>query len=144
MRTPDSPLSAYCGKGRIDRLQFLSSVSELQEHVREALRRLGVTDALAGQILGDLSSAHFGEGFRFEGGDTTIGCSDLDRSEPVHPDVRRVVVFVQFYNEALEQCIAKTAGELLPFDEVVREPEEGEAGEEATSGGSLRVWRRSA
>ena len=146
MRTPDSPLSAYCGKGRTERLRFLSSVSEFQGHLRETLRRLGVTDALAQQILGDLPSAHFGEGFRFEGSDTNIGRTELDRSEPAHPDASRVVVFVQFYNEALERCIAQTSGELLPFDEVVREAEQTE---EANTASALPVagdrgWRLSA
>jgi hypothetical protein len=66
----------------------------------------------------------------------------------VHPDARRVVVFVQFYNEMLEQCIAKTVGELRPFEEIVREPgqteESGEAAPSVVPVSGARRWRRSA
>ncbi|MDD5041898.1 MAG: hypothetical protein PHX87_05870 [Candidatus Peribacteraceae bacterium] len=145
MNTLDSPLSVYCGKGRIERLRFLSSVSKLQKHVREALQRLGVTENLIGEIVAVLPSVHFGEGFRFEGDDTSIGHSEPDCSEPAHPDARRAVVFVQFYNEMLERCIAKTTGELKPFDEVVQEPEQTEGEKEpAIPASGDRRWRRSA
>jgi hypothetical protein len=123
MNTFDSPLSVYCGKGRVTHLRFRSSVSQVSLHVGRALRSLGVSQPLSRQAQQSSMGADFASGLRFEEHDESIGLGELDQADPQHTDARRVVVYATYFHEQLEESIARTLGEMPSFEELNLEPE---------------------
>ena len=119
MDTFNPPLTVYCSKGRVTNLRFRSLGSNIQDHVREALKILGVTEELQEMVSGKLDGADFAPGFKFERGDSTIGPGNLDSQEPDNPDAKCVVVYIRYYHAQLEGYLEETVGKLQEFNEVM-------------------------
>ena len=146
METFDSPLTVYCSKGRVTNLRFKSCGSEIKEHMKQALERLGVTQHLQEMVERDLDHPDFAPGFKFERHDSSIGPGQLDSDEPEDPDAKRVVVYISYYHQQLQEYIDVTCGKLMDFEEVMKAEDDSQA-EEDDNGPAVNeevTWRQSA